>query len=138
MTIVNNCIAVDTNVLLYLHDSSDDRKRDIAKNILAENPKVSAQVISEFINVTRRQLTLSKSDILVYCSDLLRDCECTPVSWETLNKASGLVQKYNFQIFDSIIVAAALEANCTLLYSEDMQHGLKVDSLTIINPFMAT
>nr|WP_161499170.1 PIN domain-containing protein [Flavipsychrobacter stenotrophus] len=99
---------------------------------------MSAQVISEFINVTRRQIALSKADILIYCSDLLRDCECIPVSWETLNKAASLIQKYNFQIFDAIILAAALEGNCTLLYSEDMQHGLKIDSLTIINPFWAT
>jgi predicted nucleic acid-binding protein len=47
-------IAVDSNVLLYLHDKSDKRKRDIATNILSDNPKISTQVISEFINVTRR------------------------------------------------------------------------------------
>ena len=60
-----NSVAVDSNILLYLHDKSDNRKRDIAKNILSDNPKISTQVISKYINVARRQLDLSKADVLV-------------------------------------------------------------------------
>ena len=63
----SNCIAADSNILLYLHDKTDKRKRDIAKNILSDNPKISTQVISEFINVARRQLDLPKLGILSYC-----------------------------------------------------------------------
>ena len=133
---MNNCIAADTNILLYLHDNSDNRKRDIAKNILSDNPKISAQVISEFLNVTRRQLDLPKADIITYCADLLKDCDILPVSCDTLTNAAALIQKYNFQLFDSIIVAAACEANCDILYSEDMQHGLSINNLTILNPFL--
>lgn len=132
----SSCFAADTNILLYLHDSSDVRKRDIAKNILSENPKISTQVISEFINVARRQLTMSKVEIVAYSADLLKDCEITSVSSYTLFNAADLIKKYDFQIFDSIIVASALEANCTILYSEDMQHGLVVNSMTILNPFL--
>ena len=132
----SNPIAADSNILLYLHDKSDKIKRDIAKNILSDNPKVSTQVISEFINVARRQLDLSKPDIVTYCADLLKDCEVIPVSCDTLINAAGLIRKYDFQIFDSIIVASALEAGCTVLYSEDMQHGLVIDTLTIVNPFI--
>ena len=131
-----NCIAADSNILLYLHDKSDKRKRDIAKNILSDNPKISTQVISEFINVARRQLDLPKSEILAYCADLLRDCEIIQVSCGTLTNATALIKRYDFQIFDSIIVAAALEANCTILYSEDMQDGLVINELTIVNPFI--
>jgi len=48
-----------------------------------------------------------------------------------------LIQRYDFSLFDSIIVASALEAECDILYSEDMQHGLRVeDRLTILNPFI--
>ncbi len=129
-------IAVDSNVLLYIHDKSDKRKRDIAKNILSDNPKISTQVISEFINVARRQLDLSKADIVTYCADLLRDCDITQVSYGTLANASALIKRYEFQIFDSIIVASAVEANCTILYSEDMQHGLQINTLNIVNPFI--
>jgi predicted nucleic acid-binding protein len=132
----NNLIAVDTNILLYLHDKSDKRKRDIAKNILSDNPKIPAQVISEFLNVTRRQLVLSKVDIVAYCADLLKFCDILPISCDTLNNAAALIQKYDFQIFDSVIVAASLDAGCSVLYSEDMQHGLVVNDMTILNPFV--
>jgi predicted nucleic acid-binding protein len=135
MIMINNFIAVDTNILLYLHDKSDKRKRDIAKNILSDNPKIPAQVISEFLNVTRRQLVLSKADIIAYCADLLKDCDILPISCDTLNNAAVLIQKYGFQIFDSIIVAASLEAGCSVLYSEDMQDGLIVNGMTILDPF---
>ncbi len=132
----NNSYAVDTNILIYLLDSSDNRKRNIAENILAENPKIPAQVLSEYLNVTRRLLNLPKADVVIQCAALLKDCEIIPVSCNTLTTAAGFIQKYGFQIFDSIIIAAALEANCTVLYSEDMQHGFKINGLTIVNPFI--
>jgi predicted nucleic acid-binding protein len=112
------------------------RKRAIAKNILSENPRISTQVISEFINVARRQLQIPKAELIDYCAHLMKDCQIDSVSCSTLFAAGVLVKKYDFQIFDSIIVAAALEANCTLLYSEDMQHGLNVNGMTIVNPFL--
>lgn len=134
--IMINRIAIDSNILLYLHDNSDKRKRDIAKNILSDNPIISTQVISEFINVARRHLELTKADIVAYCADLLRDCEIIQVSCGTLTNATALIKRYDFQIFDSIIVASALDANCTILYSEDMQHGLQINMMTIVNPFV--
>lgn len=136
ITMTSKQIAVDSNILLYLHDKSDERKRSTAKNILSDNPKISAQVISEFLNVARRQLNLPKADIIAYCADLLKDCEIIKVSCDTLTSAVALIRRYDFQIFDSIIVASALETNCTILYSEDMQHGLAINKLTIVNPFI--
>lgn len=132
----NNPIAVDTNILVYLHDSSDTRKRNIAENILAGNPKISSQVISEYLNVTRRILSLPKADLIIQSADLFKYCEIISVSCKTLTTAAALVQKYDFQMFDSIIVAATLEVDCTVLYSEDMQHGLVINKLTILNPFV--
>ena len=132
----NNYIAVDTNVLIYLHDSSDQRKREIAKNILSDNPIISTQVLSEFINVTRRQIPLNKPEILIYCAELLKDCALTLVSYDILKNAASLILKYNLQIFDSIIVASAIENKCAILFSEDMQHNQRINTLTIINPFL--
>ena len=51
--------------------------------------------------------------------------------------AQKLLDRYDFQLFDSIVVASALEAGCNTLYSEDLQHGLVVEKqLKIINPFI--
>jgi predicted nucleic acid-binding protein len=130
-------IALDTNVLIYLHDNSSSNKRAIAKDLLADNPFIPSQVISEYLNTTRRLLQLSKDVLLVQTSNLLAGCTIIPVLPNTLLFAAALVKKYNFQLFDAVIVAASKESNCAVLYSEDMQHGLIVEkSLTIINPFL--
>ena len=129
-------IALDTNVLIYLHDNSNPVKREIAKNLLASTPQIPSQVISEYLNTTRRLLNLSKEELLIQTSKLFAGCAIIPVLPNTLVFAATLVNKYQFQLFDSIIVAASIESNCRVLYSEDMQNALVVDkSLTIINPF---
>lgn len=130
-------IAPDTNVLIYLHDSSNSTKRTIAKNLLADNPIISSQVVSEYLNATRRLLNLAKEELLSQASGLFLDCTIIPVLPGTLNFAAILTKQYQFQLFDAIIVASAIEVNCEILYSEDMHHGLVVDKkLTILNPFI--
>ncbi len=134
---MNNGFALDTNVLIYLHDNSNQTKREIAKNLLAEDSRISSQVISEYLNVTRRLLNFSKEQLLEQTSALFSGCTILHVTPGTLYNASALVKKYGFQLFDGVIVASAIEGNCSVLYSEDMQHGLVVEkTLTIINPFV--
>lgn len=132
----NSTIALDTNVLIYLHDNSST-KRAIANDLLAGNPRISSQVISEYLNTTRRLLNLSKDELLIQTSALFSGCTIIPVLPYTLLFASELVNQYKFQLFDAVIVASAIEGHCDILYSEDMHHSLVVDkSLTIINPFI--
>jgi len=133
----NKVIAIDTNVLVYLHDELDSTKREKAKRLLANNPHISSQVISEYLNTTRRLLNISKDELLAQTSALLSDCTILPISADTLFFASALIKQYKFQLFDAVIVAAAIEGKCDTLYFEDMHHGLVVNkSLTILNPFL--
>lgn len=68
---------------------------------------------------------------------LMSCCTVVTISDILQIKAIDLHFRYQFSFYDSLIVAAALEADCTVLYSEDMQHGFVVDnSLQIINPFV--
>jgi len=70
---------------------------------------------------------------------LFADCRIAPIQNSTIDLAISLIQKYDFQLFDSLIVALALESECKILYTEDMQHGLLVNKkLQIINPFAVT
>ena len=67
----------------------------------------------------------------------LEKCIVQPVVLTTIKLAQELIVKYDFQVFDSIVIAAALEADCDVIYSEDMQDGLIVeDKIKIINPFV--
>ena len=130
-----NTIALDTNILIFLQ-GNDATKRKIAETLLSCDPVIPSQVISEFMNVTRRLRKISKHQLIAETSALFRHCPIAPIEHSTLVLAKNLIDKYDFQIFDSIIVASALEANCEILYSEDMQHNLTVNNqLKIINPF---
>jgi len=135
-TTISEPFALDTNILIFL-EGSDVSKRKIAETLLSYDPVIPAQVVSEFINVTRRLRKISKHQLIVEASDLFHHCLITPHKQSTLDLAKNLIDKYDFQIFDSIIVASALEANCVTLYSEDMQHNLLVfHQLKIVNPFV--
>jgi predicted nucleic acid-binding protein len=134
---MNDKIAIDTNVLIYIFDSSDDKKRETANEFLQATNWISSQVVSEFLNVSKRLLKLPKSEVLNLCIKVLQNSTIIPVSKQTLIDSALLIEKYDFQLFDSIIVASALQANCTILYSEDMQHNLLVQKrLRILNPFV--
>jgi predicted nucleic acid-binding protein len=135
--IMNRTIALDTNVLVYCHSSDEVKKQEIATNLFAFYPVISTQVLSEYLNVLKRKLKLPKDEILDVCLQNIELCLLQPVSISTLKSARNLIDNYDFQLFDSIVVASALEANCHILYSEDLQHGLVVEKrLEIINPFL--
>jgi predicted nucleic acid-binding protein len=129
--------ALDTNILIYSHDKEDLFKQNIARNLIVQTPVVSTQIISEYINVLRRIMPLPKKDLLNLCTQTLENCTIYPVGISTMKMAKQIIQRYDLQIFDSIIVAAAIESDCKILYSEDMQHNLDVNGLLkIINPFL--
>ena len=133
---MNEPFALDTNVLIYL-EGNDVSKRETAEILLSNDPVIPIQVILEFINVIRRLRRITKNQLITETSALFRHCLITPIKLSTFDLAKKLIDKYDFQIFDSIIIASALEANCNTLYSEDMQHNMVVfQQLKIINPFI--
>ena len=132
-----NSFAVDTNIFLYLRDIDSPEKQKKANNLIDFLPVVSSQVVSEYLNVSKRLLRLPKEQILDICLDDLEGCSIHSVTLSTLRLARKLISIYDFQLFDSIIVASALEAGCEILYSEDFQHNQLVENrLRIINPFI--
>jgi predicted nucleic acid-binding protein len=130
--------SVDSNILVYLHDKNNPDQRTIARSLVKDPVVVSAQAVSEYMNVTRRLLKNHAKAVLVEMSiRTLISCQIQPVSILTLFYAQKLIRKSDFQMFDAIIIASALEAGCTMLYSEDMEHDRLVeDQLRIINPFL--
>lgn len=126
---------VDTNVVLYALVPGQERAAT-AERILSEHPLLSVQVLNEFVDVLRRKIRWSWDQIeqgLVLVHQL-----CGPpvaLTHTTHQTALQIAQRYEFRIYDALIVAAALEAGCTTLYSEDMQDGQKIHSITLRNPF---
>jgi predicted nucleic acid-binding protein len=124
----------DTNILLYLL-SADAAKADRAEELLAGGGIVSVQVLNEFAAVAARKLAMSYGEIRDALAPIRTICEVEPLSIELHDRAVGIAERYGFSIYDATIVAAALSAGCETLYSEDLQDGQVIETLTIRNPF---
>lgn len=127
---------VDTNIIIYLI-SNDITKSKIAKEILVKKPRISVQVLNEVTNVARKKLKLSWEQIFEVIERLKILCKVETLTQETHEKACLIAEKYNLSFYDSVILSSALLSGCDVVYSEDMQSGMKIeDSLEIANPFL--
>jgi predicted nucleic acid-binding protein len=126
----------DTNIIVYVQDP--DREKSLrALSILESAPVLSTQVIAETINTLTTKFGFSLGDAHDIAMSLLDTCEIVAIAPDTLVEAFDLVALYRLSHWDSIIVAAALQAGCDVLYTEDLHHGLKFyDRLRVHNPFM--
>lgn len=125
---------IDTNIIVYLA-SGDIRKADRSERILAAGGVVSVQVLNEYVSVARRKLALSWLETREVIEAVKSACEIVPLSVEAQAAAMRLSEVSQLSIYDAAIVAAALEAGCDTLLSEDMQHGQKFERLSIVNPY---
>jgi len=126
----------DSNVLIYAMVSGDSR-RGRAQQLVAQGGVISVQVLNEFVAVARRKMRMPWEDV-IEALDAIRVLFPYPVAItiETHEAALEVAQKYGLGIYDSLIVAAAIEAHCSALYSEDLQDGQIINGkLTIRNPF---
>jgi predicted nucleic acid-binding protein len=126
----------DSNVLIYAMVSGDPR-RDRAQQLVAQGGAISVQVLNEFIAVARRKMRMPWEDV-IEALDAIRILfpSPMPITVDTHETALKIAQQYGLGIYDALIAAAALEANCSTLYSEDLQDGqVIVQRLTIRNPF---
>jgi predicted nucleic acid-binding protein len=125
----------DSNIVLYVA-GSDDQKAVRAEQLLGAGGAISVQVLNESANVLRRKRQLPWKRVLAFLSEVRAGLEVHPVTTDTHEIGLRLAERYGFAIYDSMIVAAALQADCDTLWSEDMQDGLVVDAkLRIVNPF---
>ena len=126
----------DTNIPLYALDV-DAEKRKKALALLRGNPVISVQVVNEFISVATGKMKLARPQINRLARVMMKRCEVVTMDAAMVKEAIALGERYQLSHWDSLIVAAALRANCDTLYSEDMQHGQLIDGrLTVINPFV--
>ncbi len=134
---MNNKIAVDTNILIYALDVTYPVKKRLSENLIDNLPIICTQNISEFANVCLRKFKFDKTTTLKIINRLLRKCVLKNCTNSTYLLAEKLIDKYQFQLFDSIIIASAIESGSEILYTEDLQHGLFIENqLRITNPFL--
>jgi predicted nucleic acid-binding protein len=126
----------DTNIILYAFREGDTRSQ-IAEALLAEGGTTSVQVLNEFVAVARRNLNKRWSEVRRALDILRVFCpQPIPLTIETHERALLVAERYHYSIFDSLIISAAADSGASLLFSEDMRNGQKIEGITIRNPFL--
>lgn len=128
---------IDTNVLVYLA-SGDPAKADRAEQIAAAGGTISVQVLNELANVLRRKMGLSWTETRTFLSTMRALLAVEPMTADGHDLGLAIAERYGLSIYDAMIAASALQADCDTLWSEDMHDGLVVENqLRIANPFRA-
>ncbi len=126
---------LDSNVVLYLL-SGVATKADIVEVLLETGGTVSVQVLNEVTSVCRRKLDMPWDEVESLLLALKSACEVVPLTLESHEKALEIAKRFQLSWYDANIVASALLSGSTLLWSEDMQHGMRIEGLRILNPFV--
>lgn len=133
---------IDSNVILYAFDDADPIKRDIADELVSDaieqgSGVISFQVVQEVLNGLVRKFATPANPTNARRSleDVLLPLWTVSPSPDLYHRALDVHDRYMFGFFDSLIVAAALSSDCRRLLTEDLQHGQRIEGLTIHNPF---
>lgn len=135
---MNDRSFLDTNVLIYCYTSTEPNKLAKAQ-AAASLPDVviSTQVLKELANILRKKFNLDWAAIQTTLDEVENNFEVHINSASSIKNACAIADRYGFSFYDSLIIAAALESGCTILYSEDLQHGQAIEqTLTVKNPFL--
>lgn len=125
----------DSSVLVYAF--STDIRRQIALTTIADGGIISAQVLNEFTNVLRKKQKQDWPAIEAAVQSIrFRFPDIMPLTADTHAAALALARDHTFAFYDALIIAAAIEAGCDILYSEDLQHDRTIGGLSIVNPFL--
>lgn len=126
---------LDTNVLLYLL-SADSGKADVAEALLRKGGIISVQVLSEFTSVCTRKLKMSYGEIREILTTINMVLDVRDLTQTTQQTALDIAERYGYSFYDSMILSAAINAGCGLVYTEDLHSGQHIqDRLLIVNPF---
>lgn len=131
-------IFFDTNVILYSYSITTDSRNVMAKQLISNTQGfISTQVIQEICNVLIKKFKLDEISITGAINEINHNFNVLINNVDTLKDALNIHFKYFYSYYDSLIIASALQNQCSILYSEDLHHNQNINkSLTIINPFI--
>jgi predicted nucleic acid-binding protein len=132
-------VFIDSNIIIYAYSDTEKTKQLISRQLIKENSTIiSTQVLQEVANALSRKFKIGYSAIAQTLQECILDNDVLYLNrQDTVFKACNIAARYQFSFYDSLIIAAALETNCSYLYSEDLQHKQVIaNALTIINPYI--
>lgn len=124
----------DTNIVVYAQQAGSKAER--ARALLAAGGLISVQVLNEFANVAVRKQGRNWEDVAEAISDVLAlVAPPIPLTLEMHEAARLLAAAHRLPFYDALVVVAARDAGCDVLYSEDLQNGRVFDGLRVVDPF---
>lgn len=126
---------LDSNILVYLV-AGDATKADRAQALLRDRPTISVQALNEFVSVARRKIKLTWPEIRLVLATVKAACRVVPITLETHEGAVTIAEQSGLNIYDALMVAAAAQAGCRTLLTEDLNAGQRIGTVTIRNPFL--
>ena len=135
-------VTIDSNIWAYAFMEGDDRRSVVAKSLIESYKRsrnkiiISTQIVNEVCNVMLKKGGVNSSDVNGYIDYFYTESSVVLMQENTMRLAVQLRFDQSLSFWDSLIVAIAVENNCDTLYSEDIQHGLKIKQLRIVNPFL--
>lgn len=135
---------IDSNVFIYLFDETDPKKRVVAQRLIQTGlnggtSSISFQVVQETLNIITRKLKkpATPEQARRFLDNVLVPLWHVMPSHALYQRGLDIQSRYRYSFYDALVIAAALEARCTRLYSEDLQHGQRIEGLVVENPFSA-
>jgi predicted nucleic acid-binding protein len=134
---MNHKAFIDTNIWIYAHLESDDEKNNQALTLLDSLSELtlSTQVLNEYYAVMLKY-KIADEIIQDNINVIIEASHVALIEISTIQLAHKIRLQHGFSYWDSLMIASAIENNCTILYSEDMQHQQKIETVTVINPFV--
>ncbi|GAX34341.1 PIN domain-containing protein [Nodularia sp. NIES-3585] len=133
-------IILDTNLWIYLYAKNPPEKSQQVAEILKNNSSsllVSTQILGELFHVLTRKKFTSKADAITIISDIVNTFVIQPINKTEVIQALEINAKYHYSYWDSLIIATALLNECSIIYSEDMQHNQLIENkVRILNPLV--
>lgn len=127
----------DTNILVHSLRSGEERGEISRRLFLAHEGVISVQVVNEFTAVARRKLQQDWRDIQTAVEQfLVLFPHPATITVDTYHTAAKYARRYQLNIYDGLVLASAAQADCSILFSEDMQHGQRIGQVTIQNPYL--
>ncbi len=131
-------VFVDTNLLVYAFDPSDEKKRRLSVERIrgvGSRMVISTQVLQEFFSVVTKKIGLPRAEARELLLDLCEN-EVVPSTPDLVKDAVDLAIVTGYSIWDALVIQAAIASRCELLLSEDLNHGQTVKGVRLENPFL--
>lgn len=130
-------VFIDTNILIYLYSEDEPGKKERSLNAISNYDCVtSTQVLNELSNVMLKKFRVLPADLANVIDDIVYYCNVSTIDVGIIKNAIEITNKYKYSFYDSLIISSALDNECRLLLTEDMQNGQVIDGkLTITNIF---